>query len=340
MKYTFKRLFYLALVVIALTGAAAAQGIGDRNRPADGGNGSYGIQGRVILSNGRPAVGARVSISSPDIISGNISAITNNDGVFQVGSLPAGNYLIIAQVSGLPSETERLTIDRFAERGRTFNILLNMRARPQDPSEPAVVSANPLLKDVPGPALDKFKKGQDRLHQNDPKGAIALFDEAIKAYPAFAAAYYEKGTAQLKEKDLDGALASFVRAIEIKQDYLQAKYSAGYTHFQKKNYEVAAAIFDDVLKQKRDMAEAHMYLGISLYNLKNVEAAEAALRSAIATRDGESVALAHRYLGGIYAQKKKNSDAAAELQRYLELVPKAPDADRLRATIEDLKKKS
>ena len=83
-----------------------------------------------------------------------------------------------------------------------------------------------------------------------------------------------------------------------------------------------------------------MYLGISLYYLREVEAAEASLRSAIAIRDGESVALAHRYLGGIYAQKKRNSEAAAELEKYLELVPKAPDADRLRATIEDLKKRS
>jgi tetratricopeptide (TPR) repeat protein len=201
-------------------------------------------------------------------------------------------------------------------------------------------STNPLLAGVPADALDKFRKGEEKLRRSDFKGAAALFDEATRSHPAFAAAYYEKGQAQLKDNDMDGALGSFVKAVQAKQDYLEAKYSVGYTQFLRKNYEVAAAVFDDVLKQKRDMPEAHMYLGISLYHLKNVEAAEAALRSAIAAHDGENVALAHRFLGGIYLQKKRNSEAAAELERYLELVPKAPDAGRLKETIAGLKKSS
>lgn len=340
MKCAICRIFVSAAVVLGITSGLFAQGIGDRNRPADGGNGSFGIQGRVILPNGRPAVGARIYISSAEMISGNISSVTNNDGVFHVGSLQGGNYTITAQVTGMPSETERLTIDRVAQPGRTFNIVINMRDERGSAVTEPVAPQSSLLKDVPIDALDKFRKGEEKLQKDDFKGAITQFDEAIKFYPAFAAAYHEKGSAQLKDKDLDGALASFVKAIEIKPDYLEAKYSVGYTQYLRKNYEVSAAIFDDVLKQKRDMAEAHMYLGISLYHLKNIDAAEVSLRSAIAVRDGENVALAHRYLGGIYLQKNRNKEAATELEKYLELVPKAPDAGRLKATIQDLKKKS
>lgn len=336
MKY--RQILFGAAFLTVIAAAVSGQGIGDRNRPADGGNGRFGIQGRVILPSGRPAVGARISISSADMVSGNVSAVTNQDGVFQVGSLDPGNYTIVAQVSGMPAETERLTIDRFAQPGRTFNVVFNLRPEGGIPIEST--ASNPLIKDVPRDALDRFRRGQERAQNNDYKGAIALFDEAVKMHPTFAAAYYEKGTAQLKEKDLDGALGSFVKAIEVKPDYLEAKYGVGYTQFQKKNYDVAAAIFDDVIRQKRDIPEAHMYMGISLLQLKNIDAAEASFRSAISVRDGESVALAHKYLGGIYMQKKRNAEAAAELQRYLELVPKAPDADRLKATIEDLKKKS
>lgn len=337
MKHVCRQLLISA--VFALCGVSVvAQGIGDRNRPADGGNGRYGIQGRVRLPDGRPAIGAKVYINGTDIISGNVSTVTNNDGVFHVGSLQPGNYTVVVQMSGMPPESERLTIERFSAAGRTFNLVFNLRSDIGSASETAAQS--PLLDGVPKDAVDKFRRAQEKLKSNDPKGAIALFDEALKAHPTFAAAFYEKGMAQLREKDLDGALASFVKAIEVRQDYLEAKYSVGYTQFQKKNYEISAAIFDDVLKQKREMPEAHMYLGISLYNLKNLDAAEASLRSAIAVRDGESIALAHRYLAAIYAGKKKNSEAAAELQRYLDLVPKAPDADKLKATIEDLKKKT
>lgn len=86
--------------------------------------------------------------------------------------------------------------------------------------------------------------------------------------------------------------------------------------------------------------EAHMYNGISLLMLKNADAAEAQLKKAIAAKDGESVAFAHRCLGGIYFQKKRNAEAAAEFQKYLDLAPKAPDAARIKTTIDDLKKQS
>ena len=49
--------------------------------------------------------------------------------------------------------------------------------------------------------------------------------------------------------------------------------------------------------------------------------------------------LTHKYLGGIYMQKKQNKEAIVELQKYLDLLPKAPDADKIKATISDLKKK-
>ncbi|MGH9819016.1 MAG: hypothetical protein ACRD43_02505, partial [Pyrinomonadaceae bacterium] len=74
--------------------------------------------------------------------------------------------------------------------------------------------------------------------------------------------------------------------------------------------------------------------------IKNMDAAISHFKAAIAAKDDESMALAHRYLGGIYMQKKQNAAAAAELEKYLKLVPKAPDADKLRSTIADLKKNS
>ncbi|HEV8593260.1 MAG TPA: tetratricopeptide repeat protein, partial [Pyrinomonadaceae bacterium] len=199
--------------------------------------------------------------------------------------------------------------------------------------------ANPLLKGVPKDAVSKYDKAIEKIEKKDYKAAQMLLDEAIVAHPNFAAAYYEKGSAYLKDNDPDKALESFVKAIQIKPDYVEAKYSVGYTQYLKKNYEVAAAVFDDVLKQKA-MPEAHMYNGISLLMLKNADAAEAQLKKAIAAKDGEGVALAHRYLGGIYVQKKRNAEAAAELQKYLDLAPKTPDAARIKTTIEDLKKQS
>ncbi|MEO8041079.1 MAG: tetratricopeptide repeat protein [Acidobacteriota bacterium] len=311
------------------------QGIGDRNRAGES-DGKYTIQGRVYLPDGRPAQNVKINIENPDQPSQ--SYYTNIDGIFQTGSVRAGNFTITATVPGLPTERELLTIDRTAPSGRTFNVSMFFRVEGQKKGD--FYSNSPLFKDVPKPALDKFKKGVEKLEKNDAKGSIALLDEAIVAYPNFAVAYHQKGTAYLKENDLDKALEAFVKAISIKPDYVEAKYSVGYTQYLKKNYEVAAAVFDDVLKQQADMPEASMYLGISLYNLKNVEAAEVGLKKAVAAKGGEKLALAHLYLGQIYAQKKKNAEAVNELEKYLELLPKAPNAERIKSAIADLKKQT
>lgn len=329
--------FGLLIVAAALLNSVEcpAQGIGDRNRAADGGDGQFGLQGRVYLPNGKPAVNARVSISSADTLPK--TASTDLNGMFQVGSLRAGNYSVTVRAEGFPTEQEIVIIDRFAPIGRTFSVVINLQP---EPPGPAAVSKDPRLEGIPGPAAEKFRRGIERLAQKDTKAGIVFFDEAIALHPAFAVAHYEKGTAYLKENSLDKALEAFVKAIEINPNYLEAKYSVGYTHYLKKNYEVAAAVFADVLKQKRDFAEAFLHLGISLYYLKNVTAAETALKAAVSLKDDASTALAHRFLGGMYMQANRKTEAAAELQKYLDLVPSAPDAARLKTTIEDLKKRS
>lgn len=326
--------FFLACLGALFSSVGLGQGIGDRNRAGDS-EGRFTIQGRVYMPDGRPAPNVKVDVDNTD---GAHSYYTSIDGTFQTGSVKAGNYTLSVTIPGLPTEREFLTIDRDSPAGQTYNVSLFLRETGQKKGD--FYSNNPLFHEVPKEALDKFKKGVEKLEKNDAKGAVALFDEAITAYPNFAAAYHQKGSALLKENELDKALEAFVKAIELKPDYVEAKYSVGYTQYLKKNYEVAAAVFDDVLKQKADMLDAQMYQGISLFYLKNTDAAEAVLKKTIGNPAGEKMALAHLYLGQIYAQKKKNVEAAAELEKYLELLPKAPNADRIKTAIADLKKQS
>ena len=66
-KPRFEFIFIFSLIsVSAIAGAASAQGIGDRNRPAESGDGRYSILGKVYLPDGKPAVDAKVSITSAD----------------------------------------------------------------------------------------------------------------------------------------------------------------------------------------------------------------------------------------------------------------------------------
>jgi regulator of sirC expression with transglutaminase-like and TPR domain len=54
---------------------------------------------------------------------------------------------------------------------------------------------------------------------------------------------------------------------------------------------------------------------------------------------GDGFPLLHRYLGGIYIAKGLNKQAITELEKFLQLVPTSPDAEKLRQTIAELKAK-
>jgi Tfp pilus assembly protein PilF len=320
----FFRMAFVGLLATATAAVSPAQGIGDRNRPQ--GLGNYRISGKVVMPDGTPARDVTVNVVGSEVAS--TTYRTNAEGEFDVPGLMNGNYTVSIRVPGFRPESESININGGGS-GQSFPVVFYLK-----PS----TSPNPLMKDVPKDAVAKYEKGMDKASKDDMKGAIADFDAAIAAYPNFAAAYYEKGAAQLKVVDLDDAIASFVKAIQLRPDYTEAKYGYGLAMFQKKDYTVSAAAFNDVIQQNKDMAEAHLNLGISLFYIKNVGAAETELKTALTAKGGEKLALAHLYLGQIYSQKKQNADAITELEKYLEQVPKAPNADRIKQAIEQLKK--
>lgn len=323
------RSLIIVTVITLASSHVLAQGVG-ASRGDGMMSGSYTVTGKVMLPDSKPAVGVRVNVSC-DFTSA--SASTDPDGVYRVTGMPAGNCTISAKLPGFDQVTENRQITRDTPFGMAIHVPLFIRAAPYGPS-------NPLFKDVPAQALDKFKSGMSRVEKGQADSALTSFDEAIALHPKFAAAWYQKGQILLGKNDVDKAIEAFVKAIQIEPDYVDAKYAFGMAQFQKKSYEVSEAVFRDLLKQAPENREAHLYLGISLFYLKNPDEAESEIKKAVAAKDGDKLSLAHLYLGQIYMQKNRNPEAIMELQRYLDLVPKAPNAERVKNAIADLKKKS
>jgi tetratricopeptide (TPR) repeat protein len=82
-----------------------------------------------------------------------------------------------------------------------------------------------------------------------------------------------------------------------------------------------------------------MYLGITLVGLKNLKEAQKELELAQGLDGGEDLPQLHKYLGGIYWGKGEYKRAANELEKYLKLAPGAPDAERARGAIKELRSK-
>jgi predicted Zn-dependent protease len=330
---------YIVFVLICaafltFVSGAGAQGIGDRNQANNGPDaGRYGIQGRVIMPDGTPAKRVNVSYSSTTASSSSMQ--TDEEGAFRFSNLPSGNYTVVVRVEGLPTATESFTISREGTQGQAQSVVVYLRAEGQKKGD---FSGSPMFKGVPKEAYAKYQKAVEKASSDD-KGAILLLDEAIALYPQFAMAHYEKGLLYQKQNDLDNAMLSFQKAIAAKPDFIDAKMSYGMTLIGMKNYEMAASVFQDVMKQKNDVPSSYYNFGIAMMGMNKIDIAEKAFKYALSLKGGENLAAAHKYLGSIYMQKKQNAEAIAELQKYLELMPKAGDADRIKAAIEELKKK-
>lgn len=305
---------------------AKGQGYGDRNKA---GNGRYRISGRVILPDGKAAAGMKISMSGADFTNG--STQTDNEGKFLFDSIPAGNYtLSINGGNEFNSTNENITIARDTTPGQTFEVFINLNFNTK--------VNNSLFSNVPKESLEKYKKAVAENEKNNAKAALLLLEEAIKSYPKFAAAYNQAGLILLKHNELDKALIAFSNAVQIQPDYFNAKMNYGFTLLSMKDFQDSEKVMRNVIEQKNDVPIAHLYLGIALIGQGKTDEAESVLKQAISLKSGEDIAQAHKYLGGIYLKKKRNALAVSELQKYIELSPNAPDVDKIKTTIEDLKK--
>ena len=124
-----------------------------------------------------------------------------------------------------------------------------------------------------------------------------------------------------------------------------ALYNQGVAFLAQKNFDDAQKKLDaseahlrEAIKLNSPGPAAHYYLGMLLINFKAYTEAQKEFQLAI-SNGGENLALAHKFLGGVFISTHKNKEAADELEKYLKLDPKASDADHIKDTIKNLRSK-
>jgi Flp pilus assembly protein TadD len=327
---------------------AAAQGSG---RDTTGTGGSSVITGKIFFPSGRRADGT-IQVKLTSYTAADISVLADSSGSFTFTSIAPGNYTVEVNAGkGYEIARERVTVDQELQPPRTrgddaglasvpttrrYTVMINLLLKaPENTGKPSVINA--ALAEVPDDARSLYEKAVTLSQNGDTGKAIEDLKAAISIYPKFPLALNELGVDYLKSGDARRAVQPLRSATKLSPEAFSPKLNLGIALLETREFSEADAQLREALKIS-STPTAHMYLGLTLVAVKRYDEAQHELEAAIST-GGENLGQAHRYLGGIYWQKHDNKRAVDEFETYLRLTPNAPDAERVRGTIKELRGK-
>lgn len=344
--HSWQALLLVSLLIFSAT-KTEAQGI-----DYTGNGGRHTITGRIFFPSGRRTDKLDVKVKLESVNNAALSTFADANGSFSFRNLLPGTYTVVIE-AGEEYETARETVYiddpggsslrgpiMGANTPRTYNVpiyLVPKMASSSAENRPGVLNA--ALANVPKAAVELYDKAADSIRAGDSTKAIELLRGAISIYPTFALALNELGVQYLKLGQFDKAIEALYTTLKLTPNEITPRMNYAVALLEKKDYTGAETQLRQVIKKNDSMATAHMYLGIALLKQRNYDEAEKELERSI-NLGGSNMGMVHYYLGGLYWRNRDYKRAADELELYLKLTPKAPDAEKARAAIKELRSKS
>jgi tetratricopeptide (TPR) repeat protein len=105
-------------------------------------------------------------------------------------------------------------------------------------------------------AIEYCSDGEIKITNQDYRGAIADFNQAIENNPRYSTAYYHRGRAKMYLQDYRGAILDITKVIELNSSYLN-------THINEEETNEAIAGFKEINKAnaKKELDDAYILRG-------------------------------------------------------------------------------
>lgn len=213
-----------------------------------------------------------------------------------------------------------------------------------------------VLYNAPKDARKNYEHGIDAERKQQFAEAQQYFEKAVKVYPKFTNAWFQLGTVLLKQKQTTEARNAFTQATAIDAKYLPPFLSLSMMAYQTENWPEVLLLTGHILEldtlnyahvpgyildlDPLDYAEAYFYNAVANFSLNKIDAAEKSGLKAEYLDVRPRFPRLHLLLAEIYARKNNYARAISEAQTYLDLMPNANDADKVRQRLEELKKLS
>lgn len=192
-------------------------------------------------------------------------------------------------------------------------------------------------------APKKARAAFDKAIKEIAKGSSAHLDiarqhleKSVAEYPEYAAAWTKLGQVKADIGDPVGAIVALEKSIELDERYLAPYAALVWLYMDKGDWDHATELTKFVLDINPADAKMRWYQAGCAYESGRDDEALALFGKI--RNDAEAVKQfpeTHLFLGLIYARHGRLGEAAAAYQRYLEFVPKAPDAEAVKKQINE-----
>jgi tetratricopeptide (TPR) repeat protein len=289
------------------------------------------VFGRVYLPDGKPASRVKVYLEMPNGLNRYIPS--DDSGNYEFRGVTAGRYKVKALNPNAPeqySDVAESDSTRAYSNRVQIDVYLRLPLHKGEPgTNPGTISVAEATQNIPKTARKAFEQGLKLQKDNQPDKALAQFDQAIQEYVEYFQALTERGNLRMMRNQLTEATADFERALHLNAKYAPALRGLGYCQLQQKQFAAAIANLENTYTLAPNDAMTLMLLGYANLSLNRYEPARQCLQEALRL-DAKSAARAHVYLGEIFAQEQKFSEAADAVRAYLKLKPDAADAAQLK----------
>jgi tetratricopeptide (TPR) repeat protein len=155
--------------------------------------------------------------------------------------------------------------------------------------------------------------------------------------PDYAQAWSDLGEVLLRQAKPTEARAAMEKAVAADPKYIKPYIQLTRLDLEEKRPEDAVAIGGKaVAMNPLEFPELYFYFAAANFNLKHMDVAEANARRATDLDNAHEVPRAELLLGSVLVAKGDRAGGLEHFRKYLEIVPKAKDADQVKRAIAQL----
>jgi tetratricopeptide (TPR) repeat protein len=293
---------------------------------------TFSIAGSIHDDNGQQTMeNVRVDLKESTGIPLN-TTFTRAGGEFEFDGLTRGDYIIQVAVKDYETLEQKVSIAGADVRG--LYISLARATSVVNQNSGASISAHELS--VPGKAHEEYLKGMNLMYgKSDYRGAIVQFEHAIKDFQTFYEAYAQEGNAYFLLGETASAEQALRKSVELSSgQYSYALFILSGLLTEAKQYPEAVTFATKGIAVDGASWHGPFELARALLGLGQVEEAE---KNAVQARDmNPKNPLIYLLLANIFIARREYPALLNDLDAYLKLVPSGPEADRARATRDNL----